>query len=78
MRHFFSDYYIRIYAQTFAVDAFSLTCMAIPCAETKQLAREETKHTFLRGPDFNKLAKARKTSTSPGTLGLKKFGPGKL
>ena len=26
----------------------------------------------------NKLAKARKTRKSPGTLGLKKFGPGKL
>ena len=26
----------------------------------------------------NKLAKARKTRTSPGTLGLKKFGLGKL
>ena len=25
-----------------------------------------------------KLAKARKTRTSPSTLGLKKFGPGKL
>ena len=28
--------------------------------------------------DFNKLAKAWKTRTSPGTLGLKKFGLGKL
>ena len=27
---------------------------------------------------LNKLAKARKTRTSPGTLGLKKFGLGKL
>ena len=27
---------------------------------------------------WNKLAKARKTRTSPGTLGLKKFGLGKL
>ena len=27
---------------------------------------------------YNKLAKARKTCKSPGTLGLKKFGPGKL
>ena len=26
----------------------------------------------------NKLAKARKTRKSPGKLGLKKFGPGKL
>ena len=26
----------------------------------------------------NKLAKARKTRKSPGSLGLKKFGPGKL
>ena len=26
----------------------------------------------------NKLAKARKTRKSPGTLGFKKFGPGKL
>ena len=26
----------------------------------------------------NKLAKARKTRKSPGTLGLKNFGPGKL
>ena len=28
--------------------------------------------------DKNKLAKARKTRKSPGTLGFKKFGPGKL
>ena len=28
--------------------------------------------------DSNKLAKARKTRTSPNTLGLKKFGLGKL
>ena len=27
---------------------------------------------------FNKLAKARKMRKPPGTLGLKKFGPGKL
>ena len=27
---------------------------------------------------MNKLAKARKTRKSPRTLGLKKFGPGKL
>ena len=27
---------------------------------------------------MNKLAKARKTRKSPGTLGFKKFGPGKL
>ena len=29
-------------------------------------------------PTYNKLAKARKTCKWPGTLGLKKFGPGKL
>ena len=27
---------------------------------------------------INKLAKAQKTRKSPGTIGLKKFGPGKL
>ena len=27
---------------------------------------------------FNKLAKARKMRKPPGTLGLKKFGPGKI
>ena len=27
---------------------------------------------------LNKLAKAQETRKSPGTLGLKKFGPGKL
>ena len=30
------------------------------------------------GSIANKLAKARKTRKSPGTLGFKKFGPGKL
>ena len=33
-----------------------------------------SKHTFKE----NKLAKALKTRKSPGTLGLKKFGPGKF
>ena len=33
---------------------------------------------MLRNATWNKHAKAGKTRKSPGTLGLKKFGPGKL
>ena len=33
---------------------------------------------IVTGSTKNKLAKARKTRKSPGTLDLKRFGPGKL
>ena len=35
-------------------------------------------YIFVLHQEFNKLAKAWKTRKSPGSLGLKKFGPGKL
>ena len=35
-------------------------------------------HFFCTSFDVNKPAKARKTRKSPGTLDLKRFGPGKL
>ena len=38
----------------------------------------QNEEKMLNESTLNKLAKARKTRTSPGTLGLKKFGQGKL
>ena len=39
---------------------------------------KESRKTGHKNKKRNKLAKARKTRKSPGTLGLKNFGPGKL
>ena len=44
------------------------------CYLDKYILQLEQIHFIIR----NKLAKARKTRKSPGTLGFKKFGPGKL
>ena len=39
---------------------------------------KESRNKVHKNKKRNKLAKARKTRKSPGTLGLKNFGPGKL
>ena len=46
--------------------------------EKLKLSVQVSLHDPVRKGSKNKLAKARKTRTSPSTLGLKKFGLGKL
>ena len=71
----------------------NLSCRSV-CDDTQNLNEtfSDTKFFYTESDTFfdtkffryrnrnhlNKLAKARKTRTSPSTLGLKKFGPGKL